>query len=319
MTHSNRNQMMQWVRDHLPDPGRERLFRQALWITLLGNVLLALTKGVAAYLSGSVALYADAANSSSDVVYSLLMIAGLWLAHQPPDLSHPQGHSRFEPLAGVVVAAAMTFAGVEAIRAAVERFIGGGQPLALGLPTVALLFSAGVKAGMFVTMRRIAREVASPTLAVAAKDNLSDVLTSIAAFIGVFGAAFVHPLVDPAAGVLVGLWILRAALEAWRENLGYLTGAGAPPELRERAAQIAAEVPGVEGVHQVILEYVGPRLVADLHVNMAGGVSLDESHAVADAVQARLESLLEVDRAYVHVEPIDGTPSAGIAPNQGAA
>jgi cation diffusion facilitator family transporter len=319
MTRSNRSQMMQWVRDHLPDPAREHLFRRALLITLLGNVLLALTKGVAACMSGSVALYADAANSASDVVYSLLMIAGLWLAHQPPDLSHPQGHSRFEPLAGVVVAAAMTFAGFEAIRAAVERFIGGGQLLALGLPTAALLFSAGAKAGMFVMIRRIAREVASPTLAVAAKDNLSDVLTSIAAFVGVFGAAFVHPLIDPVAGVLVGLWIFRAAFEAWRENLGYLTGAGADPELRERAAQIAADVPGVEGVHQVILEYVGPRLVADLHINMAGEVSLDESHAVADAVQAQLESLLEVDRAYVHVEPVDSISAADVAPNRGAA
>ncbi len=109
---------MQWVRDFQPDPERQRLVRGALWITLLGNIGLALGKAIAARLSGSVALYADAANSISDVLYSLLIVLGLWIAQRPPDLSHPQGHSRFEPLAGLVVAAAMTVADMKP----------GGQP-----------------------------------------------------------------------------------------------------------------------------------------------------------------------------------------------
>ena len=296
---------MRWIRESEHNPGRQRLLRRALWITLGGNLGLAVGKGVAAYLSGSVALYADAANSASDVAYSLLMALGLWMAGQPPDSSHPQGHSRFEPLAGLVVAAAMTFAGYEAVRAAVERFLSGGQAVAPGWPTLALLLSAGVKAGMYVLILRIARTVASPTLGVAAKDNLSDVLASAAAFVGVLGAAWVHPLTDPAAGVLVGLWIWRAAFEAWRENLGYLTGAGAPPELCQVVAQMAAEVPGVEAVHQVILEYVGPQLVADLHVNVDGHLPLHEAHDIADRVQAQLEAHPDVDRAYVHIEPLE--------------
>jgi len=162
---------------------------------------------------------------------------------------------------------------------------------------------------------RIARAVASPTLGVAAKDNLSDVLASAAAFVGVLGTAWVHPLMDPAAGVLVGLWIWRAAFEAWRENLGYLTGAGAPPELRQAVAQMAAEVPGVEAVHQVILEYVGPQLVADLHINVHGHLPLREAHDISDRVQAQLEAHPDVDRAYVHVEPLEEQSPSGISPS----
>ena len=82
-------------------------------------------KAYASYITGSVALYADAANSISDVLYSLLMILGLWLAMQPPDISHPQGHSRFEPLVGLAIAGSMTLAGYEAGRTAIERFING--------------------------------------------------------------------------------------------------------------------------------------------------------------------------------------------------
>ncbi len=295
---------MQWVREYTPDLERHRLFRRALFITLGGNLLLTAGKGTAAYLSHSVALYADAANSASDLFYSLLMALALWMAQQPPDLTHPQGHSRFEPLAGLIIAAAMTFAGYEAGRASVLRFLKGGLAVEPGWPMLALLVSAAIKGGMYGIIRRIAHRVHSPTLSAAAQDNLSDVLTSVAALAGTIGSAYLHPLADPIAGFLVSLWIFRAAYEAWRENLRYLTGGGASSDVLQQIAEVAAAIPGVERVHQVIAAYAGPRLVADLHVDVDGSMTLTEAHRISDQVQEALEQLPEVDRAYVHVEPL---------------
>jgi cation diffusion facilitator family transporter len=288
------------------------VFRRALWITLVGNLILAISKGILAYLSGSVAIYADAANSVADLMYSLLMGLGLWIAQQPPDLSHPQGHSRFEPLAGLVIAAAMTFAGYEAARASVVRFLAGGTTAALGWPSFALLGSAAVKTGMFLMIRHLARRVASPTLDTVAQDNLADMLTSAGAFAGMVGASYLHPLTDPVAGLLVAAWIFRAAYEAWRENLHYLTGGGADAALRKEIARVAGTVEGVQRVHQVITEYVGPRLAADLHINVDGALSLAAAHELADEVTARVEALSEVDRAYVHVEPYEREDDASL-------
>ena len=75
---------MQWIRDYKPNPNTARLFRQALVITLTGNIALAIGKAMVALLSSSVALYADAANSASDVFYSLMMVLGLWMAQRHP-------------------------------------------------------------------------------------------------------------------------------------------------------------------------------------------------------------------------------------------
>ncbi|MCD6284593.1 MAG: cation diffusion facilitator family transporter, partial [Anaerolineae bacterium] len=130
---------MQFIREARPDPERRRRLKRALFITILGNLGLAVGKGIVAAISGSAALYADAANSISDVFYSLLMSLGLWIAQQPPDQSHPQGHGRFEPLAGLMVAAAMTLAAYEAARVAVVRLIAGGTAVSGGWPTVALV------------------------------------------------------------------------------------------------------------------------------------------------------------------------------------
>ena len=294
---------MQWVRDFTPQPERKRLYSQAIAITLAGNILLVAGKVLAAFLSGSVAIYADAANSISDVLYSLLMMLGLRVALKPPDLSHPQGHSRFEPLIGMVVTIAMASAGFEALRASIDRFFSGGRALEPGLPVLILLGSAAIKGGMYLVINRIATKVSSPSLMVTATDNLSDVLTSFAAIIGVLGSKYIHPLLDPAAGLAVAAWIFRAAFRGGRENLKYLTGEGASPELRRQIVQITESVPGVIKVHHLMTDYAGQKFVVDLNINVDGNITLTEAHSISDQIIEHLTALPEVDRAYVHIEP----------------
>lgn len=294
---------MQWTRDHKPNPMREGAYRTALIITLAANILLAVGKGIVSYYSGSTALYADTANSIADVVYSLALVIGLRLVLQPPDLSHPQGHARFEPLVGLVVSLMMAIAGYEALRTSVDRFIAGGAVIEPGLPSLILIASAAIKAGMFFVITKLAKKAESPALRVSATDSLNDVLTSLAAFLGIAGSNLIHPLLDPFAGFLVSLWIFKAAFEAGRENFGYLTGAGADEALRQKIIDTANSVDGTHAVHHMISEYVGPKLAIDMHINLPGDASLDEVHGISDRIIAALEDLPEVDRAYIHVEP----------------
>jgi cation diffusion facilitator family transporter len=203
----------------------------------------------------------------------------------------------------MAVTASMAFAGFEAARAAIERLISGGLAVEPGLPMLVLVVSAVIKAGMYYRIRWIARLLSSPTLATAAQDNLSDVLTSSAAFLGALGSSFIHPMLDAAGGILVALWIFRNVYRAARENLGFLTGAGADEDLRIRMVSEVASVPGVLRVHHLMSEYTGPRVVVDLHVNVDGAMTLEEAHQIADEVITRLEAMPEVDRAYVHIEP----------------
>jgi cation diffusion facilitator family transporter len=296
---------MRWVRDYVPHKEQNDLYRTALIVTICGNVLLAGGKGVVAYLTGSAAIYADAANSISDVVYSILMVVGLSVAMQPPDLDHPQGHSRFEPLVGLIVTLSMAFAGFEAGRNSIVRYLAGGEAVALDLPTYVLLASAAIKAGMFVVISRIGKKLSSPTLTTTAKDNLSDVLTSIAAFLGVLGSTLIHPLADPIAGMIVAIWIFRQVYLVGKENLGFLTGRAATREEMDEYIKAAQSVPGVIRVHHIMTDYVGPKVIVDMHINVDGKKPLIEVHSISDSVIQKLKEFPEVDRAYVHIEPDD--------------
>jgi cation diffusion facilitator family transporter len=293
------------VRHEPLDRLRQRLYRRAVLIALVGNLLLAAAKAAVAWVSGSSALLSDAANSFSDTLYSLLMAAGLYVAQRPADEGHPQGHSRFEPLVSLLIGLAMDGAGVVAVREGVQRFLAGAVAVALGWPVAVLLASGSAKVVMYVLVRDAGLKAGSPAIRASARDNLADVLASLAALLGVLGSRFVHPLLDPVAGVLVALWIFRATWEILRENLGYLTGRGAPPGVTADIVGAALSVPGVLDVHRVIADHVGPRLRVDMHIDVHGGITLREAHAIAEQVEARVEALPRVGLAFVHVEPIE--------------
>jgi cation diffusion facilitator family transporter len=281
-----------------------KLYIQAIAVAIIGNVLLLAGKGAAAWLSGSSAIYADAANSAADVAYSLLMGLGLWLALRPPDPGHPHGHRRIESLVSLIIGATMAYAGYQAGRSGVATWLRGAEPIRSLWAYVAPVGTVLAKAGMFLLVRNIGEHANSPAIRASAKDNLTDVVSSAAALLGVAASVYLLPLADPVAAILVSVWILRSAWEVVSESVQHLVGGAPPAELSRAVEEAALGVTGVLLVHRVIMEYVGPLVRVDIHVNVDGNQSLVEAHDIGDAVQDAIEDLDEVDHAFVHIEPL---------------
>lgn len=291
------------IRTGTSEPRHSGLYLRAIVILIAGNTLLAGVKGLLAFMTGSSAIFSDAASSLSDIFYSMLLGIGLYLAQKPADESHPQGHIRFDPLASLFVTLVMAGAGITAAYQSILRFMGGARSIELALPTIVLMGAALVKVGMFTVLSRTGNKVHSPAIRASAQDNLADILTSLAALVGIWGAHYVHPLLDPTAGIAVALWIFRTIWILGKENIGYLTGRGASSEMIEQITEKAYAVEGVKDVHRVIADYVGPQLRVDMHITMDGTMTLDQAHEITDKVRESLEALLNVDLVFIHVEP----------------
>jgi cation diffusion facilitator family transporter len=296
------------VRPSQIDPVRLRLYQRAIWIAVLGNVALVLAKGAAAWLSGSTALLATAVDSASDLVYTLFMAWGLSRSQRPADESHPQGHARIEPVVGAVIALMMGLAGLEVVRRAIDGLRGEPATFAWGLPAAILIGSGLVKVIMYLVVRRLGQEACSPAIMASAQDNLADVISAGTALAGVLAASWFHPLADPLAALAVSVWIFRNAAGILVENLGYLTGRAAAPELVERIYAAARNVEGVVGVHRVIADYVGPQVRAELHVEVDGDITFHDAHRISNTVRNEVEALDQVDLAFVHLEPVQLHP-----------
>jgi cation diffusion facilitator family transporter len=304
----------QQVRDQEMDLARSRLYRRAIWIAVLGNGLLAATKGLVAWLSGSTAVLATAVDSLTDLVYTGFMAWGLYSSQQPADESHPQGHARIEPLVSTAIALMMGLAGFQVARRAISQLLGEPAHFDWGWPAVVLVGSALVKVVMYFEVRRLGDRAHSPAIRASARDNLADIFSSAAALLGVIAARWFYPLADPLAGLIVSAWIFRNALGILVENVGYLTGRAPSSELLAHIHDAASGIRGVLGVHQVIADHVGPQVRVDLHVDVDGALPFHAAHDISDAVREAVEALDEVDQAFVHLEPIQshGAPDGAL-------
>jgi len=274
------------------------------WVVLVANLLLALAKAAVWWQSGSLAVGGEAVNSLADTLYSLVVLAGLYLTTQPPDFEHPHGHERIEPFVSLVVAVGIVGAGGAVLLQAVESVLAGAPAPRIGVPAVAVLVaSAVVKYGLYRYVLGVGEEAGSPALVATAVDNRNDILTAAAALAGVLGAAAGYPLFDPIAAGVVSLGIFYTGYEVVRDNVDYLVGRAPPEDLRAEILRRALAHPQVAGAHDVIAHYVGPEVDVSLHIEVEGDLTLLEAHDIESEVVQSIQELDAVDDVFVHVDP----------------
>ncbi|WP_372911131.1 cation diffusion facilitator family transporter [Salinigranum sp.] len=273
-------------------------------VILVVNVALVVAKGGVWYLTGSLAVGSEAVNSLADVVYSVVIVAGLYLTTQPPDFEHPHGHERIEPFVSLVIALGVFAAGFAVLWQAASSVLSGDYGgLAGSLGLAVLGASAVVKFGLYRYCLRKSESYHSPALEATALDNRNDILTAGAAFVGVVGASMGVPMLDPVAAGVVSLGILYTGYEIVRDNVNYLVGAAPPEALRIEILRRAFDHPDVRGAHDVVAHYVGPEIDVSLHIEVEGDMTLLEAHDIETEVIESIRSLPQVDDVFVHVDP----------------
>jgi cation diffusion facilitator family transporter len=275
-------------------------------VGLLLNLVLAVAKAAAGIVGHSQAVLADALHSLTDSVTDIAVILGVRYWTAPADEDHPHGHGRIETLITVViglfVGGVAVGMGTQAIRGLRHEPEGAPTVIALAVAVV----SIAVKEVLYRWTANVGRQVRSPALVANAWHHRSDAISSIPAAAAV-AVTLIDPewaVVDRVGAVVVCLLILQASWRILRPALDQLIDAGAPASDRRRIEQLALEVDGVESAHAVRTRYVGSELAVDLHVEVDGGLSVGEGHAIAVAVRRKLlESGPDVTDALVQIEP----------------
>jgi cation diffusion facilitator family transporter len=283
---------------------RSRALRRVGLLLLGANVALVALKGGAWFVTGSLAVQGEALNSLADAAYSLVTVAGLYLTTRPPDIEHPHGHERIEPFVGLFVALGIFAAGIAILYQSGTALLSGTVAVTRGPTAAAVLVVAAVaKFGLYRYVLAAGDQHNSPALTATALDNRNDILTAVAALVGVVGAAAGYPVLDPLAAVVVAAGILYTGVDVVRDNLGYLLGRAPPEELREEIRCRALDHPDVEGAHDVVAHYVGPEIDVSLHIEVQGDRTLLEAHDIETEIVDSIRELPEVDDVFVHVDP----------------
>lgn len=292
---------------------RYRRARRAIFFNILINLGLALFKGLVGYFSRSKAMVADAFHSGGDLLVNAVVLFGLRAARKPADKCHPYGHGRAETLAQNVVGLLILVTGGYLIITSLLSLREGVQEPPGSFALFAALISIVIKELLFRYMWALGKKENSRALMANAWDHRSDVLSSIAAAVGIGGARlgaylgypFLYYL-DPLAGALVAVLIIYMGLEIMREAGNELMDGTCSPETLAEIKRIALEVPRVKEVHQIRARSSGPCLLVDLEIGVEKELTVEEGHEVAHHVEERLfDEREDIHSITVHVGPAE--------------
>lgn len=274
--------------------------------SLLFNLILAIVKGVAGVLGNSLALVADAVESSLDVFGGLVLWGGLRIAAIPPDEDHPYGHGKAESLAAMVIAGGLLVAAVLIAFSSVRAMLVPHEPPA----AYTLLVLVGVvvmKEGVFRYLSRKGGELHSSALQADAWHHRSDAITSVAAFVGISIALLGG---DPWRTADEWAALLACGIIAWNgvrlmgPAINEIMDAAPDPAIEARVRAIALAQDNVTSLDTCLVRKMGLCFFVDIHVGVEDSLTVQEGHLIGHHVKdAICAAMPVVHDVLVHIEP----------------
>ena len=291
---------------------REKEIYKVTLVGSAGNVALLTFKFVAGVLGHSSAMIADAVHSLSDFITDLIVIAFVHVSAKPQDKGHDYGHGKYETFATFIIGLALMAAATGIIVSGIAKLIdwaGGKQLAAPGwLALAAAIISILVKEALYHYTAMRGKHLDSQALVANAWHHRSDALSSIGTAIGIGGAILLGQrwtVLDPLASVVVGVMLVKVAIDLLRTSVGELTESSLSSDIEKEIEDIIRSFPDVSEPHNLRTRRIGNRFAIEAHVRMDGNLPLTVAHDRATAIEQRLrERFGRQTHITIHMEPV---------------
>lgn len=278
--------------------------RGAIISIITYTILAAIKIGIGKW-GHSEALTADGWNNFTDILGSVFVLVGLRLSRKPKDSTHQYGHWKIEAIASLLTSIVMFLVGLNVLIPTITRMIRHQMEKPDMLSCIVGFISGGVMFIVYSFNKNLAQRVQSQSLMAAAKDNLSDALTSIGAGIAIVASMWGLPWLDNLTALIIGFIIIKTAFEIFHQSSFELSDGFDQKDL-DKYEDFIRTIPGVDGVRQMRGRRYGANIFLDVVVYMNPQMSVQESHQITETIEYRLHKQFGIFDTDVHVEPTPG-------------
>jgi ferrous-iron efflux pump FieF len=289
---------------HLHGAERSALTSRAALASIAVALVLIALKAWASAQTSSMAMLGSLADSSLDLVASIVVLLGVRVAAQPADLEHRFGHGKAEALAAlvqvIIISISALFIGFKSVQRLIEGARTSDAELGIGVSVVAISLTIALLA----YQRHVIRRTQSVAISTDQLHYASDLMLNgsvIAALIldqyaGLVGA-------DAAFGLLIALWLARGAWVSSSQALDQLMDREWPDELREEFLAAAKEYPELAGLHDLRTRASGTQHFAQFHVWVPADWTVRQAHDRLDRVEEQLQKRFPGTEILIHIDP----------------
>lgn len=278
---------------------------RSLKIALGAYFLVFALKLVVYFLSGVMALMAEALHTLSDIFVTGFLLFAAFYSRRSADQEHMFGYGRAQNIAALVAATLfISFTSYKLYEESIPRLFTSHEAeyqnlwLAIGVVVVSMIIAAVPLIQLYLQKTRGAAAKAQLL------ESVNDELGLVAALIGTLFIMWDKPIADPIASIVVATIIAHNGFKLFRENWSLLLGRSPGSEYLERVKAAALSVPGVRGVHDLRAEYIGPEVIhAGLHIEVPRGTPIEEADRISEEVHERIHADMETGFCVIHVDP----------------
>lgn len=277
---------------------------RALKLVLVSYIVVFAMKLGVYFVSGVLALLAEALHTLSDIFISgFLLVATIW-SRKEADEVHMFGYGRAQNVAALVAATLfISFTSYKLYEEAIPRLFKAQETayqnlsLAIAVVVVSMLIAA-------VPLINLLRQKKKGAAAKAQLMELfNDEAGLVAALLGTLFIMWGKSIADPIAAIAVATIIAYNAVGLFRENLSFLLGRSPGAEFLAKVESTARSVEGVLGVHDMRAEYIGPDTVhVGMHIEVGKGTPIEEADRIAEEVREKVHQVVSGRYCVIHVD-----------------
>ncbi len=256
---------------------------------ILVNLVLVGFKAVVGLVSNSISIILDAVNNLTDVLSSVVTIAGLKLATKRPDRKHPFGYGRAEYFSAVVVAMIVLAAGVMAFKESIEKIITPEEADYSVISLIIIAVAVLVKFFFGRYVKKKGKKLNSGSLVASGVDAISDAALSFSVLIGAIISFIWHISLEGYVGILISVMIVKTAVEILRDGVNDLIGTRADEEIIAKVKKTIEGFNEVQGVYDLALHNYGPnKIIASAHIQIGDELHTREIHRLSRQIEVKI-------------------------------
>jgi cation diffusion facilitator family transporter len=269
-------------------------------------------KIVVGLLTNSLGILAEAAHSGLDLMASVMTLFAVRVADKPADAGHPYGHGKMENVSALLQTLLLLATAGWVIYEAVQRLITMEAHVEMSIwAFIVMGVSIVVDYSRSRMLKKVAEKHGSQALEADALHFSIDIWSSVVVILGLllvyaarqFPALAWLEKADAIAALVVAGIIIAVSGELGMNAIHALLDAAPHNGEQERIVQEAGGIVGVRDVHAVRIRSSGANWFADLHITVDGNMSVTDSHAITEQVEAAVHNILPGADVTVHVEP----------------
>jgi len=294
-------------------PQTPTAIRLALVSLALAIVVLAL-KAVAAWLTGSVALYSDALESVVNIVTAVVALVAVRLSARPADATLPYGYYKAEYFSAVVIGVFIALAAVLIFYEAYQSWV-MPRPFNADAPAIGIsLLATALNGGWAYWLIRQGRREKSAALESDGRHLFTDVLSTIGVLVGVLLAVATGiRQLDAILAALVAVNILWSGWLVLKQSAaGLMDVAVEPRELAAIRDVISSNAEGAIEAHDIRTRQAGKMTFIEFHLVVPGAMPVAQAHEICDRIEAKLREVVDEATITIHVEPEEKAKHTGI-------